>query len=198
MPAKRVLVVDDNPGARFGIRDFLEQHGHTVTEAESCQAAEEAFRASRPDIAIIDYSLPDGNALELLPKLKEADASVPILVLTAHGSIDLAVQAMREGAEHFLTKPLDLPTLLIVLQRTLEQRRMRQKHLANESRQARNPVDPVFGTSEAARRLAEQGAEGAADRQPDPDSGETGRRQKGCSLAGFTTTGPGHKKRSST
>jgi DNA-binding NtrC family response regulator len=174
VPSKRVLVVDDHAGARFGIRDFLEAHGHTVTEADSCQAAEESFRTSRPDIAIVDYSLPDGNALELLPRLKEIDASVPVLVLTAHGSIDLAVQAMREGAEHFLTKPLDLPTLLIVLDRTLEQRRLRQKQLALESHQARQARAPVFGTSDAAKRLAEQAERVLAIDSPILIQGETG------------------------
>ncbi len=174
MVAKRVLLVDDHPGARFGIKDFLEGQGHSVAEADSCHAAEESFRAVRPDVAIIDYSLPDGNAIELLPKLREIDATVPIIVLTAHGSIDLAVQAMREGAEHFLTKPLDLPTLSIVLLRTLEQRRMRQKHLANESRAARQGVDPIFGVSEAARRLADQARKLLTIDSPILIQGETG------------------------
>ena len=172
--AKRVLLVDDHPGARFGIRDFLEGQGHAVAEADSCQAAEESFRAVRPDVAIVDYSLPDGNALDLLPRLREIDATVPIIVLTAHGSIDLAVQAMREGAEHFLTKPLDLPTLSIVLSRTLEQRRMRQKHLANESRAARQNKDPIFGISEAARRLADQAQKLLPIDSPILIQGETG------------------------
>jgi DNA-binding NtrC family response regulator len=174
MPAKRVLLVDDHPGARFGIKDFLEGNGMAVAEADSCQAAEESFRAVRPDVAIVDYSLPDGNAIELLPKLREIDASVPIIVLTAHGSIDLAVQAMREGAEHFLTKPLDLPTLNIVLMRILEQRRIRQKHMANESRAARQNVDPIFGVSEAARRLADQARKVLPIDSPILIQGETG------------------------
>ena len=97
LATKKVLLVDDSEGARFGIKDFLEAKGLFVAEADSCQSAEEAFRATRPDVAILDYSLPDGNALQLLPKLKEIDASVPLVVLTAHGSIDLAVSAMREG-----------------------------------------------------------------------------------------------------
>jgi DNA-binding NtrC family response regulator len=172
--AKRVLIVDDHAGARFGIRDFLEGRGLSVTEADSCQTAEESFRTIRPDVAIVDYSLPDGNAIDLLPKLREIDASVPIIVLTAHGSIDLAVQAMREGAEHFLTKPLDLPTLHIVLQRTLEQRRIRQKHLANESRNQRQSVEPLFGASESARQLSEQAKKVVQIDSPILIQGETG------------------------
>jgi DNA-binding NtrC family response regulator len=62
--------------------------------------------------------LPDGTALDLLPRLKEIDSDIPLLVLTAHGSIDLAVRAIKEGAEQFLTKPLELPALAVILTRT--------------------------------------------------------------------------------
>ena len=107
-PLRRVLLVDDEPAVRFGVGDFLRGRGFAVEEAETCRQAEEAFRKSPPAVAIVDYSMPDGNALELLPRLKEADPSVPILILTAHGSVDLAVRAIKEGAEQFLTKPVEL------------------------------------------------------------------------------------------
>jgi len=174
LPGKRVLVVDDHAGSRFGIRDFLESHGYVVTEADTCQAAEESLRAARTDVAVIDYSLPDGNALDLLPRFREIDPMVPVVILTAHGSIDLAVRAMREGAEHFLAKPLDLPTLHIVLQRILENARIRQRNLAEESRVARNSVDPVFGQSDEARRLAEHAGRLLPTDSPVLITGETG------------------------
>jgi DNA-binding NtrC family response regulator len=75
-------------------------------------------------------------------------------MLTAHGSIDLAVAAIKEGAEQFLTKPVELPTLLVVLERLIEQRRDRQASLASRSRSAREAVDPFLGESEAIRALA--------------------------------------------
>ena len=126
MPRTRILIVDDEAAIRFGIRDFLESHGYRVDEAESCQGAEEAFRSARPDIALVDYLLPDGNALDLLPRLRGLDASVPLVVLTAHGSIELAVRAVKEGAEHFLTKPVELSSLLVILERLLDTLRTRQ------------------------------------------------------------------------
>src|SRR5262245_8961307 len=156
MARNRVLVVDDESGVRFGIRDFLEQQGYEVEEADSCQEAQHIFRTSRPDIVIADYMLPDGTALDLIPRLKEIDASIPLLVLTAHGSIDLAVRAIKEGAEQFLTKPLELPALLVILQRILENRRNLQKQLANKTREVRGAIDPFIGTSTAIRTLAEQ------------------------------------------
>src|SRR5262245_58339515 len=98
----KVLIVDDEPGVRFGIREFLETRGYKADDTSSCQGAEELFRTIRPDVAVIDYLLPDGTALDLLPRLKAIDPAVPLIVLTGHGSIDLAVRAIKEGADQFL------------------------------------------------------------------------------------------------
>ena len=174
MSRNKVLVVDDESGVRFGIRDFLEQHGYEIEEAESCQDAQHLFRISRPDIVIADYMLPDGTALDLLPRLREIDANIPLLVLTAHGSIDLAVRAIKEGAEQFLTKPLELPTLLVILQRLLQKQRNHHKQLASKSRQVRQSVDPFIGTSAAIRSLADQARKLLSTESPVLILGETG------------------------
>ena len=174
MSRNKVLVVDDESGVRFGIRDFLEQHGYELEEAESCQDAQHIFRTSRPDIVIADYMLPDGTALDLLPRLKEIDSGIPLLVLTAHGSIDLAVRAIKEGAEQFLTKPLELPTLLVILQRLLQKQRNHHKQLASKSRQVRQAIDPFIGTSAAIRALKEQAHRILSTESPVLILGETG------------------------
>lgn len=168
------MVVDDESGVRFGIRDFLEQHGYEIDEAESCHDAQQIFRTSRPDIVIADYMLPDGTALDLLPRLKEIDSGIPLLVLTAHGSIDLAVRAIKEGAEQFLTKPLELPTLLVILQRLLQKQRNHHKQLASKSRQVRQAIDPFIGTSAAIRTLKEQAKKILSTESPVLILGETG------------------------
>jgi DNA-binding NtrC family response regulator len=174
MAKEKVLVADDEAGARFGMRDFLELQGYEVDEADSCQKTLEIFQTSRPDAAVIDYILPDGNALDLLPRLKEIDATAPLIVLTAHGSIELAVRAVKEGAEHFLTKPVELQALLVILRRLLEDRRTRHRQLAGKSRQAREDVDPFFGTSAAIRQLAEQARRMLSTESPILLQGETG------------------------
>src|SRR4026208_1143977 len=156
MSRNRILIVDDEAGVRFGIKDFLELQGYEIDEAETCRDAQDIFRSSRPDVVIADYMLPDGTALDLLPRLREMDSQIPLLVLTGHGSIDLAVRAIKEGAEQFLTKPIELTALLVVLQRLLENQRNRQKQLAGKSRQAREIIDPFLGTSMAIRKIAEQ------------------------------------------
>src|SRR5438034_4215638 len=174
MARNRILVIDDEPGLRFGVRDFLELHGFEIDEAESCLKAQQIFRTSRPDIVIADYLLPDGTALDLLPRLKEIDSDIPLLILTAHGSIDLAVRAIKEGAEQFLTKPLELPALLVILERLLANQRNHHKPLASRSRAVRRAIDPFIGTSLAIRCLADQAKKVLATESPVLILGETG------------------------
>lgn len=172
--AARILLVDDEPSIRFGIRDFLESHGYEIEDAASVQQAREAFRTLGPDVAIVDYRLPDGTALDLLREIKDSESSIPIIVLTAYGSIDLAVQAVKEGAEHFLTKPVELATLAVILDRVVARQRSRQNDLARRSRAAREDVDPFAGTSSALRALATQAARVAGATSPVLIQGETG------------------------
>jgi DNA-binding NtrC family response regulator len=170
----RVLLVDDEPAVRFGVGDFLRGRGFVVEEADTCRAAEEIFRRSAPAVAIVDYSLPDGNALELLPRLKDADPSVPVLILTAHGSVDLAVRAIKEGAEQFLTKPVQLEALAVILERLIENQRNRQQQLARRSRRGRELRDPFLGSSAAIRALGEEARKVSASDSPVLIQGETG------------------------
>ena len=170
----RILLVDDEEGIRFGIRDFLETNGYEVCEAETGQQALEVFRTALPDVTILDYLLPDGNALELLPRLKRIEATTPTVVLTGHGTIDLAVRAIKIGADQFLTKPVDLPTLLIVLQRLLEEQRTRRKQLAHSSHHTRQVVDPFLGVSAAIRQVSAQAYRILASESPVLIHGETG------------------------
>ncbi len=174
MARNKILIVDDEAGVRFGVQDFLKTNGYDVIEAADCHGALDLFQSARPDAALIDYLLPDGDALELLPKLKRIAPEIPIIVLTGHGSIDLAVRTIKEGAEHFLTKPVALPTLLTILERLLEHQRTRQKQLAGKTRQARRGLDPFIGTSAALRHLSEQAHRVASTERPILIQGETG------------------------
>jgi len=170
----RILLVDDEEVIRFGIRRFLEHHGYEVLEAENCASAREVFRRDQPDLAVLDYKLPDGDALELLARLEEDGGSVPIIILTAHGSIDLAVRAIQEGAEQFLTKPVELDALLVILERSLENNRSRHVEFAQRSQQRRTALNPFLGPSRAIQRLAEEAAKVAAAESPILVQGETG------------------------
>ena len=163
MARNRILIVEDERVQRLATVRLLQAQGYAVDEAETCAEALDVFRTVRPDAAIVDYMMPDGTALDLLPKLREVAADVPLVVVTAHGSIDLAVRAMQEGADQFFTKPVDFPALLVVLRRLLETQRTARKFRASRGGQPQEPVDPFLGTSAAIRRLAEHARRVAAD-----------------------------------
>ncbi len=175
MPRNKVLLVEDDRGIRFGIRNFLAGRDFDVDEADTLKQGEELYRQNRPDIVVLDYSLPDGNALEVLPRWKAADGSIPIIILTGHGSIDLAVRAIKEGAEQFLTKPVQMQALLVVIERLLDNQRVRQREQARSSQQARSgAVDPFIGVSGAINALREQVGRVVSTDRPILILGETG------------------------
>ena len=174
MARNRILLVDDDPVVRFGIRDFLESQGMQVTEAESVQKAHEKFRIASPDAAIVDFSLPDGDGLEVLQHIKSVDPDLPVIVLTGQGSIELAVRAIKQGAEQFLTKPVELAALHTLLQRALENKRYRQHSLINLSKAKRERLDPFLGKSEAIRKLQELARRVVSSESPILIQGETG------------------------
>lgn len=152
---ERVLIVEEEKEARGILRHYLEDRGYEIVTAETGALTEEIWRTNRPDIAILDYSLSDGNALALIPRLKAIDASTPIILLTGYGSIDLAVEALKLGADLFLPKPAELSTLYLLIQRSLENRRSHRQQLAERIRKSRGITDPFLGKSDIIRRLSD-------------------------------------------
>lgn len=174
MSREKILIVEDEDILRTGLREYLALHGYTVAEAADCRSAEREFRAIRPDAVVIDYLLPDGTALDLIPRFRQQDSGVPLLVLTGHGTIDVAVRAMKEGADQFLTKPVEFPSFLVVIERTLENQRNRRRVAASRSGQARSAVDPFSGASAAIRELETYARRVASSDSPVLILGETG------------------------
>ena len=185
MQRGRILLVEDSESIRTSLHSFLEDKGFEVAEAEDCKHALELSASSPPDAAVVDYRLPDGNALDLLPKLKD----LPVIVLTAHGSIDLAVRAIKEGAEQFLTKPVELPALLVVLQRALEGRRARRREAALRASRGGQAPDPFLGSSAAIRKLEAEARAVLASSSPVLICGPTG-SGKGVLAAWLHHQGP--------
>jgi DNA-binding NtrC family response regulator len=174
-PSKaHVLLVEDDPAIRQGVREYLLASGFEVSEADSCAAAHGLFQTVRIDIAIMDYHLPDGNAIHLVTTFKGLDRDVPIIVLTGHGSIELAVRTIQAGAEQFLTKPVDLAALLVVVDKCLEHGRNRRQVAGEQVGQARQFLAPFMGTSAAIRDLESQAVRVAKSHAPVLILGETG------------------------
>lgn len=170
----KILVADDEPELREAISTFLAAHRYEVRTATSCADVEHLWNELEPDLAILDYDLPDGNALQLLPRLKAFNPRTPIIILTGHGSIDLAVEAIKLGAEQFLTKPVNLSALLVLIERCAENERNRQKQLAETSRLSRGGLNPFLGTSRVIQNLADLATRVAATDSPVLIQGETG------------------------
>ncbi len=152
MDKARLLLVEDDAIVRQSLRPFLDPR-YQVAEAATCAEAERLLRAGRFDAAVIDYQLPDGNALGLLDLVGELYPGLPAVVLTAHGSIKLAVEAMRRGAEHFLTKPAEPEALSVILDRCLAAGRRHRRRRAYDTEQKRRRPDPFGGPSTLIREL---------------------------------------------
>lgn len=120
----RLLLAEDDGGIRFALREFLSTAGYDVSEAESCDGALRAVRESQPDLLLLDFALPDGDALSLLPRLRELAPDLGIVLLTGFGTVDLAVRAIKSGADHFLCKPVQLPELDSILRGLARQRHL--------------------------------------------------------------------------
>jgi DNA-binding NtrC family response regulator len=153
--------VDDEPNARLGVHAYLESYGYDVEEADTCAAALIRLRIDVPDVVILDYALPDGNALEVMRTLRTERIEVPVIVLTGHGSIELAVTAVKEGAEHFLTKPVELASLTVLIERVLEKEQNTRRVNAARSREA-TPQDALFGGRSAMIQVLARDAESVA------------------------------------
>ncbi|MEW6732440.1 MAG: sigma-54 dependent transcriptional regulator [Acidobacteriota bacterium] len=143
------MIVDDQPSVRFGLVSLLESEGYRTAMAENGQQALLAVRENAPSLVLLDLRLPDMDGLELLQSIKAIDDDVPVIILTAYGTIESAVRALKGGAENFLTKPFDPDSLLIVLGKTLEQGRARRERLLAGLAQEQRAAEYFLGHSEA-------------------------------------------------
>ena len=121
----KILIVDDEKSQRDLLSGFLHKNGFDVTTAENGEDALTKYRSVFSPIAIVDMKMPGMNGLELLVKLKEINPFIQVLVLTAFGSVETAVSAMKAGAADYLTKPIEeLEELILKLQKAADQNRL--------------------------------------------------------------------------
>jgi DNA-binding NtrC family response regulator len=121
---ERIVVVDDDSSARSALVTFLTSEGFQVVAAEDGAAGLARVQETAPDALVTDLRMPGMGGLELLHKARELYPELVVVVMTAHADIETAVQAMKEGAEHYVSKPLQLDELLVILRRGLERRRL--------------------------------------------------------------------------
>ena len=172
--SRRILLADDDDELRYAYATHLTANGFVVEEVGDVAAARKSFEATRPDVAILDYRLPDGTALDLLSRFKQLEPTVPIIVLTGFGSMELGVELIKSGAEQCLSKPVESSALLMIVHKLVENSRNQQKQLANSTRRRRVVLDPFLGESLAIKRLAEAASKVANSQSPVLLQGETG------------------------
>ena len=182
--ARSILLVEDKDSLRAMLKLALESQGHHVIEARDEPEAVAALRDSQPALVLSDLRLPKGDGMGVLRAVKELDAELPVIVMTAHGSIQDAVEAMKQGALDFLAKPVDPDHLLLLVSRALEQRRLLTEYrLLKEEAAARRGGPSIIGDSPALRQVM-----AAIDRAAGTDTtvlleGESGTGKELCARA---------------
>jgi DNA-binding NtrC family response regulator len=146
MGASRILLVDDEAGARHALARVLEQAGHEVVLAGDAFEASKLIEELDPDLTVSDLMMPGMSGLQLLKSVREGDPDAQLILVSALGDIETAVEAMREGAFYFLSKPIDVDRLLMLVDEAIRIRQLR--------RQATSQPPPA-----ATRRLIGESAE---------------------------------------
>src|SRR3954466_13815960 len=150
----QILIVEDKDSLRTMLRHALERQDHAVIEARDQPEAVRMLQQAQPALVLSDLRLPDGDGFGVLRASKEIDPDVPVIVMTAYGSIEDAVTAMKEGALDFLAKPVDPDHLLLLVSRALEQRRLVTENLLmKEELAVRRGAPQLVGDDASLRKV---------------------------------------------
>lgn len=177
-----ILVIDDEENLRISMQLALRRAGHLCRVAETGAEGLAAARAKLPDLVFLDVNLPDADGLELLGRFKDAGIDAPVIIITGYGTIAHAVTAMQHGAANYIQKPLSMDEVLLIVERSLETRRMRnQLDAYREAQQRASDGDRIIARSPAmqkllqvADKLAALGVEGEGELPTVLLLGETG------------------------
>lgn len=140
-----LLVIDDEEGVRFSFRHVFEEGDVVVLTAATAAEGLEKVREHEPDVVVLDLQLPDRMGLEVYQEIRALDEKRPVLFITAHGTAETAIEAMKHGAFDYLVKPVDLERLSQVISRALEAARLMR-------------VPPLLSTEESADRIVGRSA----------------------------------------
>jgi DNA-binding NtrC family response regulator len=146
-----IVVGDDERGIRLALDQALKMDGYEVHLAETAKETLRCIEENVPDLVLLDLRLPDGDGLEVLQKAREIDPSLQVIMLTGHGTVDVAVRAMRAGAVNFIEKPFQLEHLKASVEKALEHRALRKEIFLLRREQDQLPETPIVGSSKAIR-----------------------------------------------
>ena len=152
-----ILIIDDEPALRLALGETLNAEGYPTEEFPSLEDARARLRGPLPAGILLDLQLGDGSGLDLIPELRAAWPEVPVIMMTAHASIDSAVDAMQRGAYSYLQKPLHTEELLIVLRKSLETSRLHRQVEDRRRRKTRQfGFNKIVAVSSAMKRVLQQ------------------------------------------
>jgi two-component system response regulator AtoC len=151
---RSILLIDDENSFRTLIGRELERAGYEVEGAGGIEEGRRALARRGFDVVLLDVRMPDGSGLEMLPEIKEQWPTTEVVMLTAFGTVEEAIRAMKQGAYDFLTKPCKLAELEAVLEKALEKQSLQRSNTALSIEVERlQPGEGIIGTSEEMREL---------------------------------------------
>jgi DNA-binding NtrC family response regulator len=169
----RILIVDDEPLNVDLLSQELADMGHVTDRAESGAAALAKIEAFDPELVLLDYQMPGMNGVDVLREIRKRNRDLPVIMITAHGTIERAVETMKAGADDFITKPFDPDHLALVVAKALERKQLRSEvAFFSEELGRRYPLVP--GKSAVMTRTVEEAQKAAASRSTVLLLGESG------------------------
>jgi DNA-binding NtrC family response regulator len=171
----RVLVVDDEVNARNALAELLKDEGYAVETAADGFKALPKLEEFSPEVVVTDLKMPGLDGIELIQKIRDRDPEIVVVVMTAHGAVETAVKAMRQGAVDYITKPVNFDELSIVLTREIERKRLRAEATQLRERLSqRNRVSNMIGSSPAMQKVFDTVLQVAPSRASVLITGESG------------------------
>lgn len=147
----KILVIDDERSIRNSMKDILSFEGHEITLAENGLEGLVAVKTEKPELVFCDIKMPKMEGIEVLQKIKEFNAEIPVIMISGHGTIDTAIEAIKKGAYDFIEKPLDLNRILITIKNATD-----KSQLIQETQTLKTKVSKKYdmiGTSQALEHI---------------------------------------------
>ena len=125
----KILLIDDDIELTKEVSGFLNKHDYEIKIAGSYAQYSDIFKDYQPEIVLLDLKLPDRSGLDILEEIKSDSPATTVLILSGYGTIDIAVEAIKKGAENFLTKPIDPDHLILLLDKIVKQKQLQNRLL---------------------------------------------------------------------